>query len=281
MKKRIEHRLPLLLFLLVLLIVLGTNMLLEKGKENWLDADSVIKEEFRRQAFSEEIIEFLQNQKEKPGRDAGLYLLETELGKGTLQKAYQETTFDQLEKKWKKQASYQSYQNICAMLWDDVKYFPVPVSKNDKAATVSYTDSWLYERSYRGNGVHEGTDIMADKNQRGYYPVVSMTDGTITNLGWLELGGYRVGITAPGGAYFYYAHLSSYASVKEGMQIKAGDLLGFMGDSGYGKEEGTIGKFPVHLHVGIYLYLKGKEVSYNPYWMLRYIENNRLTCRYE
>ena len=61
-----------------------------------------------------------------------------------------------------------------------------------------------------------------------------------------------MGILAPGGAYFYYAHLDSYADLKEGDPVKAGDFLGYMGDSGYG-EEGTTGKFPVHLHVGIYL----------------------------
>ena len=43
---------------------------------------------------------------------------------------------------------------------------------------------------------------------------------------------------------------------------KAGDFLGFMGDSGYG-QEGTKGKFPVHLHIGIYLYDEGKEIRYN------------------
>lgn len=53
-------------------------------------------------------------------------------------------------------------------------------------------------------------------NKRDYFPVVSMTDGIVTSVGWLELGGISVGITSPGGAYFYYAHLSSYAGIKEG-----------------------------------------------------------------
>ena len=75
---------------------------------------------------------------------------------------------------------------------------------------------------------HEGIDIIASVNQRGIYPIVSMTDGTIQNLGWLELGGYRIGILAPGGAYFYYAHLDSYAPLTEGQQVHAGDLLGYM-----------------------------------------------------
>ena len=118
---------------------------------------------------------------------------------------------------------------------------------------------------------------MANKNQRGLYPIVSMTDGTVTNKGWLEKGGYRIGITAPSGAYFYYAHLESYSHIEVGDKIKAGDLLGFMGDSGYGKE-GTVGQFAVHLHLGIYVYLDGKEVSVNPYWVLRYIEKQRVKC---
>ena len=41
-----------------------------------------------------------------------------------------------------------------------------------------------------------------------------------------------------------------------------------MGDSGYG-EEGKTGKFPVHLHVGIYKYDKGMEISVNPYYILQ------------
>ena len=54
---------------------------------------------------------------------------------------------------------------------------------------------------------------MAEKNTPGYYPVVSMTDGVVTEKGWLEKGGWRIGITAPTGAYFYYAHLDSYAEL--------------------------------------------------------------------
>lgn len=126
-----------------------------------------------------------------------------------------------------------------------------------------------------GNGGHEGTDVMASRNQPGLYPVLSMTDGKVTSKGWLEKGGWRIGVTAPGGGYFYYAHLDSYASLNVGDRVKAGDLLGYMGDSGYGKE-GTTGQFPVHLHVGIYLYEGEKEISINPYWILKYLEKYRL-----
>ena len=45
-------------------------------------------------------------------------------------------------------------------------------------------------------------------------------------------------------------------------------MLGFMGDSGYG-EEGTVGKFAVHLHLGIYVSSKIGEMTVNPYNILK------------
>ena len=81
----------------------------------------------------------------------------------------------------------------------DSIYFPIPESAADNTLTVSYVDSWMADREYRGKSGHEGTDIMADKNERGLYPVISISDGVITNLGWLEKGGYRIGITSPSG----------------------------------------------------------------------------------
>ncbi|MDD3403625.1 MAG: M23 family metallopeptidase [Hespellia sp.] len=280
MKRRIENRLLPLLFLAALFISLGTGLLLKKGEQNWFGEDAAMSREFRSLSLSDEMLDFLKREEDNPGRLAGLYLLETGFGEKIFRGTYDPRQFEDFETKWKRYDSYRTYETVCEQLWDDVEYFPVPTAINDKTATVSFTDSWLYERNYREGGAHEGTDIMADINRRGYYPVISMTDGIITNLGWLEMGGYRVGITAPKGAYFYYAHLSSYANLKEGMEIKAGDLLGFMGDSGYGKEEGTVGKFPVHLHVGVYLYPEGRETSYNPYWILRFLEMHKMRCKF-
>ena len=133
-------------------------------------------------------------------------------------------------------------------------------------------------RSYGGNRVHEGTDIMPSNKERGYFPVVSVCDGTVEKKGWLNLGGYRLGIRSKAGAYFYYAHLESYAEgIKEGTKVKAGQIIGYMGDSGYG-EEGTVGKFDVHLHFGLYLDLDGKEVSVNPYEVLRSVEGKKVSA---
>lgn len=166
-------------------------------------------------------------------------------------------------------------------IWADLAYFPVPAERAENC-DISFENSWMSERTFGGKRGHEGTDIMASFNKRGHYPIISISDGTVEKMGWLPQGGYRIGVRAPGGAYFYYAHLYDYADgLMEGSKVKAGELLGFMGDSGYGNE-GTVGKFDVHLHMGIYLNNeKGEEFSINPYWILKYLEGKRLVSQYE
>lgn len=155
-----------------------------------------------------------------------------------------------------------------------LKVFPVP-SVTGGEADISYEDTWYVHRSYGGSRRHEGADLMASNNKRGYFPVISITDGIVEKLGWLEQGGYRIGIRTEARGYFYYAHLDSYApGLKEGMPVIAGQLIGFMGDSGYGSE-GTVGKFDVHLHLGIYVPSKNGDMSVNPYCILRLLEKSR------
>lgn len=154
----------------------------------------------------------------------------------------------------------------------DIKCFPV--AKNlEGEMNVSFEDSWNAYRTYGGIRRHEGTDLMPEENIRGVYSIVSMTDGYIEKMGWLDKGGYRVGVRGTSGAYYYYAHLESYApGLKVGDEVKAGQFLGYMGDSGYGIE-GTTGKFDVHLHFGIYVQTPFGELSVNPYWILCFLEN--------
>ncbi len=168
-------------------------------------------------------------------------------------------------------SAFKELKGYIHAILDDVKTFPVnsKLLENEK---VTYIDSWNYLRNYGGKRKHEGTDIMSSDNQPDVIRVLSMTDGTVEKLGWLEMGGYRVGIRGTEGAYFYYAHLSSYAEdLKIGDKVMAGDFIGYMGDSGYGIE-GTTGKFPVHLHVGIYIETPFGEVSVNPYLVLKILE---------
>lgn len=73
-------------------------------------------------------------------------------------------------------------------IWEDIRYFPIPISTLDQSLKTAFADSWMTERSYGGKRGHEGTDIMASENVRGLYPVVSITDGVVENLGWLPKG---------------------------------------------------------------------------------------------
>lgn len=188
--------------------------------------------------------------------------------------------FEHVElKDYIKKEVWEEYVHYCDAIWEDVEYFPVVTSTKNKEYTVTYADSWFARRTYGGERGHEGTDIMASVDTPGLYPVISMTDGVIQKKGWIEKGGWRVGITAPSGGYFYYAHLDSYADIEEGAKIEAGDIIGFMGDSGYGPE-GTTGMFATHLHLGIYIYPDGEETSINPYWVLKMIEEKKLSCSF-
>lgn len=169
-----------------------------------------------------------------------------------------------------------SYKSV----FSNLSYFPVPQSTTDRE-WVNYVNSWGYARTYGGERTHEGTDIMALENIRGTYPILSISGGIISNMGWLEKGGYRLGITTENGAYLYYAHMASYAQgLKEGDSVSAGQFLGYMGDTGYSVVVGTTGKFDVHLHFGIYLNETTQEISINPYWILKYLENKKLYYSY-
>lgn len=270
------------LIILVLLSALFTEMwiikLVSDSRLERLSTETVTKQEYRDQEIGEEMLAYI-NSKSAPAKEIGLYLLESKFGYQPFGYKMSENTFQDLEDKWKRQEGWNTYLEHTEAIWNDLKYFPIPESTTDSKMTVSFTNSWMAERTYGGKRGHEGTDLMAAQNVAGIYPIVSMTNGIVRSKGWLEKGGYRIGIEAPSGAYFYYAHLDSYASIEIGDTVKAGALLGFMGDSGYGGE-GTTGMFPVHLHVGVYIYPNETETSINPYWLLRYLENRRIKCAY-
>ncbi|MCI8311354.1 MAG: M23 family metallopeptidase [Lachnospiraceae bacterium] len=177
--------------------------------------------------------------------------------------------------------AFSIYQETMESVWGELVYFPVPDSSVNEEATTAFENTWMAERTYGGKRSHEGIDVMASIEEAGYYPVVSMTDGAIEQIGWLEKGGYRIGVRSLEGNYYYYAHLHSYAREWEkGDTIQAGEILGYMGDTGYGPE-GTTGQFPVHLHVGVYVPLGAdQEMAINPYWMLCYLEDKKLEYVY-
>ncbi|MFJ7186754.1 M23 family metallopeptidase [Lysinibacillus xylanilyticus] len=134
--------------------------------------------------------------------------------------------------------------------------FPVPTNYD-----YSYRSTWGDNRGWGGRRIHEGTDIFASYGT----PVLSTSYGVVEIKGWNQFGGWRIGIRDNHNSYHYYAHLGSYnKKIKVGDLVEPGTVLGTVGSSGYGKE-GTSGKFPPHLHYGIYKFNGRTEWAFDPY----------------
>lgn len=145
--------------------------------------------------------------------------------------------------------------------------FPLPVGNN-----YSYRGTWGAARSWGGYRIHEGTDLFAGHG----VPVRSTCYGIVEVKGWNNYGGWRIGLRDLNSVYHYYAHLSGYdKSLKQGDLVKPGQIIGWVGSSGYGKP-GTQGKFPPHLHYGLYRDNGTKEWSFDPYPYLRKWEREDL-----
>ena len=109
------------------------------------------------------------------------------------------------------------------------------------------------------SGWHHGEDIFGQLGA----PLLAVADGTIFSVGWNDIGGYRLWLRDQEGNEFYYAHLSAYSPFAvNGRQVKAGTVIGFMGNTG--DAETT----PYHLHFEIHpvgmLYL-GYDGAVGPY----------------
>ncbi|MFC4618395.1 M23 family metallopeptidase [Camelliibacillus cellulosilyticus] len=138
--------------------------------------------------------------------------------------------------------------------------FPIP-----RGYRYDYRSTWGARRGWGGLRIHEGTDLFADYGT----PVRATSYGVIEMKGWNRYGGWRLGIRDPKNVYHYYGHLSGYAkNVKKGGIVKPGQMIGYVGSSGYGPE-GTQGKFPPHLHYGMYKDNGKTEFSFDPYPYLR------------
>jgi len=146
------------------------------------------------------------------------------------------------------------------------RVFPIPKWNN-----YSYRSTWGDTRGWGGVRIHEGTDIFASYGAA----VRSVSYGYVEIKGWNQYGGWRVGIRGPNNVYYYYAHLSGYQKgLKEGGVVKPGDVIGYVGSSGYGPP-GTQGKFPPHLHFGMYKYNGKYEWAFDPTPYLRLWEKRK------
>ncbi len=118
----------------------------------------------------------------------------------------------------------------------------------------SHCDDFGVARSYGFRRKHLGNDLMGSAGT----PIVAVEGGVVEALGWNRYGGWRVGIRSfDSKRYYYYAHLLKDHPFAEGLQVgdqvQAGDLIGFMGRTGYSDKENTNNIETVHLHFGMEL----------------------------
>lgn len=106
---------------------------------------------------------------------------------------------------------------------------------------VSFTDTFGAARA--DTGWHHGDDIFAPLGA----PVLAAATGTVFSVGWNDLGGNRLWLKDGQGNEFYYAHLSAFAPrAVNGARVRAGDVLGFVGNTG------DAVRTPYHLHFEIH-----------------------------
>ena len=124
------------------------------------------------------------------------------------------------------------------------------------AAGYGYSHSADFgnSRSYGFARKHLGNDIMGSLGT----PIVAVEGGVIEAMGWNQYGGWRIGIRSfDSKRYYYYAHLQKDRPFAPGLQegdiVQAGDLIGFMGRTGYSTKENVNNITAVHLHFGMQL----------------------------
>jgi murein DD-endopeptidase MepM/ murein hydrolase activator NlpD len=106
-----------------------------------------------------------------------------------------------------------------------------------------YGDTFGAPRGDVSGGWHHGDDIFAPLGA----PILAVASGTVFSVGWNEIGGWRLWVRDSGGNEFYYAHLSAYTSLAvNGRHVNAGQVLGFVGNTG--DAQGT----PFHLHFEVH-----------------------------
>lgn len=152
------------------------------------------------------------------------------------------------------------------------------------ARGFSYSDydDFGTSRDYGYSRPHLGHDMMGLIGT----PVIAVEGGTVEALGWNQYGGWRIGIRSDDTKrYYYYAHLRQnrpYAEgLKEGDRVESGDVIGYMGHTGYSTEENVNNIESVHLHFGIQLIFDESqedgngEIWIDCYDLTRFLSRNR------
>lgn len=151
-----------------------------------------------------------------------------------------------------------------------------------KTFPFSHYDDFGASRSYGYSRPHLGHDMMCAVGT----PVIAVESGTVEIMGWNQYGGWRIGIRSfDKKRYYYYAHLRQNkpfrANLKEGDIVKAGDVIGYVGRTGYSTKENVNNIEQNHLHIGLELIFdESQKESDNEIWIdlypiTRLLEKNK------
>ena len=155
----------------------------------------------------------------------------------------------------------------------------LPIAKN---YGFSHYDDFGNSRSYGFKRTHLGNDLMGSIGT----PIIAVESGTIEHLGWNQYGGWRIGIRSNDTKrYYYYAHLRKNHPYAEGLKeedyVKAGDVIGYLGMTGYSTKENVNNINVPHLHFGMQLIFDESQVdSPNEIWIdvyqiIEFLKKNR------
>lgn len=150
----------------------------------------------------------------------------------------------------------------------------------------SHCDDFGVGRSFGFKRKHLGHDLMGSQGT----PIVAVEGGVVEVMGWNRYGGWRVGIRSfDNKRYYYYAHLQKdkpfAPGLAEGDMVQAGDLIGFMGRTGYSDKENVNNIETVHLHFGMELVFDesqkecNSEIWIDVYDIVRLLNSHRSSIR--
>jgi len=154
-----------------------------------------------------------------------------------------------------------------------------PIAKN---YPYNEFDDFGVARSYGFKRQHLGHDMMGQVGT----PVIAVESGYVEAIGWNQYGGWRLGIRSfDKKRYYYYAHLRKnypyHKTLKEGSIVQAGDVIGYLGRTGYSRTENTNNINEPHLHFGLQLIFDesqkegNNEIWIDCYQLVQFLNLNR------
>ena len=150
----------------------------------------------------------------------------------------------------------------------------------------SHCSDFGNSRSFGFARKHLGNDLMGGLGT----PIVAVEGGVVEAMGWNRYGGWRIGIRSfDSKRYYYYAHLQKDTpftkDLYEGKIVQPGDVIGFMGRTGYSDKENVNNIETVHLHFGMQLVFDesqkecNSEIWIDVYNIVRLLSNHRSSVK--